>query len=441
MIIEIDRETLAKIKNPTFRDYASCYNDIYDDFLEQIGCIGVPLEEVDQRSEVEMHLNHLKEIGAHVRNDNRSVYINHISPACLACQNGLGSVTLFISLQCHRKCFYCFNPNQENYETYANQTCDLNQNLEELKRTQTNLKHLALTGGEPLLHKEKALEFFINARNLFPRTYTRLYTSGDHIDTATLAALKEAGLHEIRFSLRVEDNEKAQRLTFDNILKAKEYISYVMVEMPVLPGKMEKMKDIICELERIGIFSINLLEFCFPLHNADEYIKRGYSIKKPPYRVLYNYSYGGGLPVAQSELDCLELVKYALESNFKMGVHYCSLENKHSGQIYQQNRAVPVPTPAVVSNKDYFLKTAKVFGDDVAVVKERLSKKKTTQLTQKENNNYLEFDVRYIRALQGLDIEIGISTSILEQRGDEYVVRELKIDLTTPDTFNLGMDI
>jgi pyruvate formate-lyase activating enzyme-like uncharacterized protein len=441
MITEIDRATLAKIQNPTFRVYASRYIDIYEDFLEQIERFSMPLAEVDERSEVETRLNRLKEKGAYVCNDDRSVYINHISPACLACQTGIGSVTLFISLQCHRNCFYCFNPNQENYETYANQTRDLMQNLEELKRTQTNLKHLALTGGEPLLHKEQALGFFNDSRRLFPRCYTRLYTNGDHIDTATLVGLKESGLHEIRFSLRVEDSEKAQRLTFDNILKAKEYISYVMVEMPVLPGKMEKMKDIICELERISIFSINLLEFCFPLHNADEYIKRGYSIKKPPYRVLYNYSYGGGLPVAQSELDCLELVEFALDSDFKMGVHYCSLENKHTGQIYQQNHAMPVSAPAVASNKDYYLKTAKVFGDDIAVVKDRLSKKKKAQFTLQENYNYLEFDVRYIRALQGLDIEIGISTSILEMRGDEHVVRELKLDLTTPKIFNLGMDV
>ena len=441
MITEIDRAALSKIKNPVFRGYASRYVEIYEDFLEQIERFGVPLAEWDKRLEMGMRLNRLQDKGARVRNNEHSVYINNISPACLACQTGVGSATLFVSLQCHRHCFYCFNPNQENYEAYASQPRDLAKELEDLKRAHNHMRHLALTGGEPLLYKAETLAFFRNARRLFPGVYTRLYTSGDHADTETLAALKDAGLQEIRFSIRVEDSVQARRHTLERIEEAKAYIPFVMVEMPVLPGRLDEMKDILRELERIGIFSINLLEFCFPLINADEYRKRGYRIKTPPYRVLYNYWYAGGLPVAQSELDCLELLEFALDNGFKMGVHYCSLENKHTGQVYQQNRAGAVSPIASASKKDYFLKTAKVFGNDVAGVKERLAKKRKARYTYQPDYDCLEFHVRDIRALNGLDIEIGISTSIMEQRGGEQVVRELKMELTTPEIFNLESDI
>lgn len=441
MITEIDRAALAKIQNPAFRAYASRYVEIHEDFLAQVERFGVPLAAMDERPEVEARLKRLQEKGAHVRNDERSVYINNISPSCLACQTGAGSATLFVSLKCHRDCFYCFNPNQENYEGFAAQMRNLTQDLQELKHTQTRLRHLALTGGEPLLYKEETLSFFEDAHKMFPGVYTRLYTSGDHADSATLEGLKESGLQEIRFSIRLEDSAQAIRHTLERIEKAKKYIPFVMVEMPVLPGRLEEMKNILRELEHISIFSINLLEFCFPLHNAEEFVKRGYRIKSHPYRVLYNYWYAGGLPVAQSELDCLELVEFALDSGFKMGMHYCSLENKHTGQVYQQNHAAPISAPVVASNKDYYLKTAKVFGKDIAVVKDRLAKKKKAQLTHQADYDCLEFHVRDIRALHGLDIEIGISTSILEQRGGEQVMRELKIDLTTPEIFNLEMDI
>ncbi|MBL1171481.1 MAG: radical SAM protein [Chloroflexi bacterium] len=440
MITEIDRAALASIRNPVFRAYASRYVEIYEDFLAQIGQFGVPLMEGD-RQEVETCLERLREKGAHIRNDERSVYVNHISPACLACQTGVGSATLFISLQCHRHCFFCFNPNQENYEGFVSQKRDLGKELEEYKRREARLKHLALTGGEPLLHKEETLAFFREARRLFPGVYTRLYTSGDHADSTMLAALKEAGLQEIRFSIRVEDSTQARRHTLERIEEAKAHIPFVMVEMPVLPGRLEEMKDILRELERIGIFSVNLLEFCFPLFNADEYRQRGYHIKTPPYRVLNNYWYAGGLPVAQSEMDCLALVEFALDNDFKMGVHYCSLENKHTAQIYQQNHAAPAPAVAFASKKDYFLKTAKVFGGDVPRVKEILAKKRKIKYTYHPDYDCLEFHVRGIRALQRLDVEIGISTNILEQRGNEQIVRELKMELATPRLFDMEMDI
>ncbi len=98
------------------------------------------------------------------------------------------------------------------------------------------LQHLALTGGEPLLHKEQTLRFFQRARQNFPNAHTRLYTCGDHLERETLQALKDAGLNEIRISIRLEDAENARQHTFDQIALAQEYVPNVMVEMPVLPG-------------------------------------------------------------------------------------------------------------------------------------------------------------------------------------------------------------
>lgn len=39
------------------------------------------------------------------------------------------------------------------------------------------------------------------------------------------------------------------------------------------------------------------------------------------------------------------------------------------------------------------------------------------------------------------DIEVGISTNILEERNGEIYMRELKVDVTNPLSFRLSVDI
>jgi len=441
MIQEINKSNLELVKNPVMRSYIERYILIYEDFLDQIRRTGIDIDPSDDHEQVKDRVDILHIKGARVRNAAKSIYINQISDACQACQTGVGSATFFISLKCHRDCFYCFNPNQEGYEYFREHTRDTLAELQTLRTSRRRVRHLALTGGEPLLYKEEAIRFFQEARQGFPGVYTRLYTCGDHADRQTLQALKDACLDEIRFSIRMQDLAKGQRHTFDQIALAREYIPQVMVEMPVLPGTLEEMKAVLTELDRLGIFGINLLEFCFPYNNADAFREKGYKIKARPYRVLYNYAYGGGLPVAGSEAVCLDLVEYALDAGLKLGVHYCSLENKHSGQIYQQNSIRPLPKTLYFSPTDYFLKSAKVFGEDIAPVQHFFQKTGYRDYEINEQHNYLEFHVSQIRSLKKFEIEVGLSSNVLETRDGERFVRELKLDITSPRSFRLSLDV
>jgi pyruvate formate-lyase activating enzyme-like uncharacterized protein len=192
------------------------------------------------------------------------------------------------------------------------------------------------------------------------------------------------------------------------------------------------------ELDQLGIYGINLLEFCFPHNNAETFRERGYTIKAKPYRVLYNYWYAGGLPVAGSEAVCLDLIAFALDSQLKLGVHYCSLENKHSGQVYQQNAGQKMSKALYFSQKDYFLKSAKVFGDDIEPVRLALEKAGYKDYRIDKEYNLLEFHVSKVNLLKKLEIEVGISTAIIETRDGDIVLRELKIDVTTPQMFKLS---
>lgn len=217
-----------------------------------------------------------------------------------------------------------------------------------------------------------------------------------------------------------------------------------MVEMPVMPNDLEQMKDLLMTLDSIGFNGINLLELCFPLNNTQEFAKRGYQIKPTQYRVLYNYWYAGGLPIAGSEENCLHLLKFAQEKQLKLGVHYCSLENKYSGQIYNQNNPFRnTYTYCIMSEKDYFLKSAKVFGQDIAPVLAFLRKSGLKNYRKDNNYNYLEFPIAYLSKFkkQLPNLEVGICYYVVEQRDGENVLRELRVDYTTPLQHDFKMDI
>jgi pyruvate formate-lyase activating enzyme-like uncharacterized protein len=440
MIIEIDRDALPTIRNAQFRAYATRYVEIYEDFMTKVRATGIELDPHDYAVETAERHTRLRQAGARFRNDGKSIVATTLSPACVACQQGLGSATFYISLQCHRSCFYCFNPNQQDFDQFSKRTRNLPVELDALHREGKQVRHLALTGGEPLLHPEAALEFFRHAHRLFPQVHTRLYTTGDHLTLDLAQALRDAGLDEIRFSLRMHEPERARRHTFERIALARPVISAVMVEMPVLPGSYEAMTAVLLELDALGVDSINLLELCYPFNQATEFNRRGYKVKARPYRVLYNYWYGGGLPVAGSELVCLDLVSFALEHKLRMGVHYCSVENKHTGQIYQQNARQKLSPAYSFSQRDYFLKTAKVFGADIHKARKALRATPAGCPPATSSHDYIELSLADLKALKGLDVEVGLSFNVIEPRADGQYLRELKLALIRPESFDPGAE-
>lgn len=440
MLINLAEEQLKTVKNPVLRDYAQIYIGVEKGYLDWVHQTGLELDN-NLNSTTEEVLQRLQCKGAIFRNDGKSIVVNQISPACQACQKGIGSVSLFISLRCHRHCFFCFNPNQDHYETFLHEKRNYRAELDDLYREGGKLTHLGLTGGEPLLHKAETLDFFQYARIKFPRVYTRLYTSGDLLDEETLQGLQKSNLNEIRFSIKMEDSAELRESIYEKIQLAKNYIPSVMVEMPVIPGTLEQMKKLLLKLDSLGIFGINLLEFCFPLHNTEIFKEKGFKVKNPAYRVLYDYWYAGGLPVSQSEVECLELLEFILDQHLKLGAQYCSLENKHTAQIYQQNDHQKVAKALYFSAKDYFFKSAKVFGEDISQVLNIFKKNHYNDYQINQDYNYLEFHVDQIKTLAKLDLEVGISYQIREKREEGSYLRELKLDLTTPKMFNRREDI
>ncbi|MBQ3106111.1 MAG: radical SAM protein, partial [Eggerthellaceae bacterium] len=199
------------------------------------------------------------------------------------------------------------------------------------------------------------------------------------------------------------------------------------------------------DLEDMEAYGINLLEFCYPFNNWHEFAARGFKIKNPPYPVMYNYEYAGSLPIEGSEEECLRLVSYALEKNLKLGVHYCSLENKHRSQIQRQNQMIQLEHPCFeMDSSDFFYKTVKAFDSDVKPILDFLermmgsfslsSKKRSWYFDPEEKS--LQIHPCYLKPLlnaglhtaSGSPITLVTSVNVLEQQGDNVVLRELALE-------------
>lgn len=448
MIRKITRTTLACLANSALREYAERYVTIEEGFREAVAEFGVPFAEEGcgedcETSKREVVVAEMAEQGLALLNDGKSLLVGWQSSACEACRLGLHTETFVLTLECPRRCFFCFNPNQEDFDGRAKGSRDVQAQLKARAAQGVNLHHVALTGGEPLLYPDDTVAFIELARELFPGVHTRLYTSGWGVDAALLVRLRDAGLSEIRFSLKTDDPRAALDKVFVAIEQAVAYIPDVMVEMPVMPGEGALMRDVLRRLDAAGVRGINLLELGFPLFNGEAFATRGYKLKYEPYRVLYDYAYAAGLPVAGSEETCLSLLRFALEENLSLGVHYCSMENKHTGQVFQQNRLYADAYPLhIMSKRDHFLKSAKVFGDDREAVRRELAAA-GEPFEDSEDFDFTEFRTSAIPGLRAVlpHTEVAVSFAICEPRDGEVVLRELALFATTPATFNETADV
>lgn len=357
-------------------EYARLLGEAEGDFERAMEKHGVPFEEAESspRSGRELAAGRC---ACHCENGCSSIWRNWISPACLACRTGEGTGSLFVDLRCTKSCYFCFNANQPHYDHFCSHERDIVLELEQAHAAGASYRCLAVTGGEPLLHKDRVTAFFKRAGELYPGAHTRLYTNGDLLDEQVLADLAESGLVEIRFSVKPRDFDRGQEHAFALMEKAVAALPDVVVEVPVIPGTLGEMKELLRRAAAIGVRGINLLEFCFPLTNAEEFRARGLKLRKRPYRFLYDYWYNGGVPVARSERDALELMEFAAAENLETGIHYCSADNRNSAQVNLQNKPFVASAGLQAAypwmgqgEDDPFLKCAKAFGGDAAAVRD-----------------------------------------------------------------------
>ena len=372
----------------------------------------------------------LKDKGAEFKNAGASIVWGWQSKACVECTGANGSETFSTTFKCHRDCYFCFNYNVADYDKFVREGCPWRDGLDDAvaRYGQDGLAAIGLTGGEPLLVLDDSIAFLEEVGRLFPSAHKRMYTSGDLLTEEGARRLRDAGLDEIRFSVKQDDPMKRQERVLAAMEIARSYIPSLMVEMPIIPNTDERMHELFERWGEIGIDGINLLEFCFPFHSWEEYAARGFEIRNPPFDVMYDYGYSGGLPVAGSEELCLELMLWGIDHEVPFGMHYCSLDNKHRSEMRQRNERGKSLHPVFKFDEgDYFLKCAKVFGNNVNPTLETLLRAGKTDMLQNEQAHSLSFPRRYLRFLGNLDVSPAISYCVLEDDEEGAYLREVAL--------------
>lgn len=416
---------------PTLDLWIDEYLSIEDEYLSQLRQSGIDLAPQNSDEQTDA-LNERKQLlikgGLRSLNGDASLSRGFLSSACQACVGGCGSRTFYINLKCRRGCYFCFNPNQVEYASHIQHDLNWKERFEQFRQEVPSVTHVGLTGGEPLLYKEKTLDFLTYVHTREPQAHLRLYTSGDGFDEAFAREAAKVGLDEIRFSIKLEEGQPALDEVLEQISLAKNYIPTVMVEMPVAPGEVELMKEVLCRLDEQGVDGINLLELCYPMHRWNEFAKRGLMIKNPPFEVLYEYDYAGALPISGSEQACLDLLEFAQANQLSLGVHYCSLANKNIDTVLQRNRAYPLKPALYELGADGFYRVIKVFDQDVEVARALLDTLGVSYEVEDEGASLLTHP-RQIKALSSAGLVVAKVVRTIEKDEQGAYLRELSVRL------------
>jgi len=134
-----------------------------------------------------------------------------------------------------------------------------------------------------------------------------LYTNGLLASDENLAALKAAGLDEIRFNIA------ADRYSLKMVRRATRCFKNVVVEIPAVPEDAEQVRQAVPHLSDMGVRCLNLHQLWCSPQNATELIQRGYT-----------FLHGPRVAILESELMALELLEFAADHSGFLPVHYCS---------------------------------------------------------------------------------------------------------------------
>lgn len=232
---------------------------------------------------------------------------------CRPCLEGRGS-NLCLTTRCNRDCFFCFNPKPRAdgisaHGRPAATPADAASLLEG-----TGAASVGLSGGEPLLNPELALETARALRARFgPELRIDLYTNGDLLTAPLLERLREAGVGGLRVNLAARGYDPAP------VKLALEARFPVEVEMPAIPEHEERVRRLMEELEEMGAPHLILHELFVSGQNLDRLKRRGLSAKAEAASPELSWT-----PVSGTEETAYRLLLFALRRKLRLSVYYCS---------------------------------------------------------------------------------------------------------------------
>ncbi|MFX0092381.1 MAG: radical SAM protein, partial [Candidatus Hodarchaeota archaeon] len=238
--------------------------------------------------------------------------VGKLPQGCHFCRKG-EKTTLFITGICGRGCFYCpISKERQTDSQYANERPIQSQQelIEEIEISQS--RGVAITGGEPLLQKERLYSYATTLKETFGKKFhIHLYTQG--------IKGKLKGLEHLIDELRLHP---ANLGLLKQILEETESFPAVGVELPAIPGNKQFIIDVARILANYRPNSfLNLNELEISETNYRALVEKGFNPEKR--------SLAG---VQGSQLTAREVLDW-IGKKTSLNAYYCSASIKDSIQL------------------------------------------------------------------------------------------------------------
>lgn len=252
----------------------------------------------------------------------RSLFVGqaaHFPKGCQSCLTGTGLSAIRKTNTCNLNCKFCYNYGQlDDSEPIGEGMWEIGgtkfyeRDIDLLLKIQEKPTGIAYVYLEPFMEIEKyysVVKKFSDAG-----IHQHMYTNGTLVTEASLKALGQAGLNEIRFNLGASN---CSDHVIEMIQAAKKYIPYVGIETPMTPEFFESFFEKKEAIFKTKLDFINCAELHLNENNIDNY--QGHS--------MYISRQGYISPIWSRELT-LKFMKQADEESWPFLVHDCSNDTK-----------------------------------------------------------------------------------------------------------------
>jgi pyruvate formate-lyase activating enzyme-like uncharacterized protein len=342
-------------------------------------------------------------------------FAHAVSPGCRLCGEGHWSC-LFVNNLCNCKCFYCPTPQVDTSipETQGITFDNPEDYIGYIKKFR--FKGVGLSGGEPLLTFGTTINFLSKIKKeLGDSVYVWMYTNGTLLDKEKAIKLAEVGLDEIRFDLTAtEYNTKKLKLALGKIPN-------VTVEIPAIPEDIAQLKNMVIELDSLGVNYLNLHQMRLTPHNFKNLFNRNYT-----------FLHGQKVTVLESELTALKIINFVFQHGLKLAVNYCSFHYKSHYQkvAFRKKAAAFVFNGQEEINQNGFIRILRLQG--ISMPLEAL-KKQLIQLSPEGNGWQISQDLGQIFLTKNLLLQI--------QLGEEPVWVDYKAPMIYEKPLGEGTEI
>ncbi len=247
-----------------------------------------------------------------------------IADGCKFCVRG-EKLVLFVTGVCGNNCFYCpVSDAKNNHDVvFANERRVFSDDDLLDEAFMMRASGAGITGGDPLAVLDRTCHYIELLKKSFGSDFhIHLYTPLLRVNEVVLKRLFDAGLDEIRFHPKLDDDSLWPRL-----LLARNFSWSVGVEIPVIPGFEDNIKRLVDFLvvNKAADF-LNLNEFEYADNSVFENAKKNGFSFEPKSKLSY--------AVKGSAESALRILSYASKKG--LSAHFCTAKSKDAIQLAQR---------------------------------------------------------------------------------------------------------